>query len=668
MAEWHDPACRRLDIFTSGGISCCLSCGSVQPDTEGSPTPDDAGTPPVYQPLESKTDVRLLTLEPGEFEDPVRCSLSLSNTSDRVEYDAISYTWAGEDGAMDWTASITLNGRGFSATPNCVAALRRVRSRGAPKVVWIDAVCMNQADVEERGHQVRLMPQIYSRAQQVLVYVGEAVPEEERLFRFLADAPDPDAPRLPLQSALETLLTRRYFSRAWILQEVALARRATLVCGGHSLPWAALQIPRLASRGLLINAQERPRLPNLLQMPSVLQLRTPAYRDSSDLLGLLDVARQSHASDPRDKLFAVYGLISGAESDGIVADYAKSTREVYMHMAGWIAQRFGLPALLVRSFHVDAYGNREEAARGYQTKAPVPWWTPDWIEKPATLTWPVLEDIHRPPRAGFAPAGLPVQVNMVTDSLRFPALRLGNLADLVVEHSSWTRSKSPPDAVFSARPWSYTALQMREGKRSCGQEAFVFWKQSEVDPRQLRDPEVERKLFELPSVRITPDDAGFHRWYRHVQVYLVPGPDEYRGFSFEEPGNVSVCCDEPSCTWIHDDRLGRETVGTFSKYALCCRDLGRGDVRVEGLLHMDGLAYEGVWRTGNFEHINMVGEDLAPYPARELSTTRWQRLLFPAIEQRSEVEEPEPGSALAAEDDGRPPRPRSVPEISGRAS
>ncbi|KAL2873697.1 hypothetical protein SGCOL_011098 [Colletotrichum sp. CLE4] len=260
---------------------------------------------------------------------------------------------------MAWTQRITLDGRGFLVTANCEMALRHVRSRGAQRIVCIDAVCMNQQDVEERGHQVRLMPQIYSRAQRALVYIGQPVPEEEGLFRFLDD---PDLvrdwegsralPRLALQQALETLLTRRYFSRAWILQKVALARRATLICGRYEVPWSQLQIPSLVDRGLLINTKEKPRLLNVLQLPSVLQFRAPAYRDSSDLLRLLDLARNSHASDPRDKLFVVYGLTSCAQSDGIMADYTMSTREAYMRMAKWIAQKFGIPALLLSSFHV----------------------------------------------------------------------------------------------------------------------------------------------------------------------------------------------------------------------------------------------------------------------------------------------------------------------------
>ncbi|OHF01210.1 heterokaryon incompatibility protein [Colletotrichum orchidophilum] len=621
MTEWHNPSCRRLDAFISGGISSCLSCGSVQVDIEEtSPIHNKPATDSVYQPLIFQTDIRLLTLEPGEFGDPIRCSLSLSSTSSMIDYDAISYTWAREDGMMEWTQRITLDSRPFFVTANCETALRRVRSRGALRVVWIDAVCMNQQDIEERGHQVRLMPQIYSRAQRVLVYVGEPVPEEEALFRFM-DHPDPGLPRLPLQRALETLLTRRYFSRVWILQEVALARRATLICGKFEMPWSQLQIPRLADLGLLINTKEKPRLLNVLQLPSVLQFRAPAYRDSSDLLHLLDLARNSHATDPRDKLFAVFGLISCAQSDGIVADYTMSTREAYMQMAQWIAQKFGLPALLLRSFHVDKVSD-QMAKKQNPEHISIPSWTPNWTQKPSSRVLPLITEMHDESMAGFNPIGLPVSLKMADNSLESPALKLGKLCDVLSEYDSQARRASHPGSVVAAKPWPYTVFNVSQGHKSCEQVAFVFWTQDLENPERPQGPAVEQLFAKLPYNDVTAGVASRKEEYRELHIYLVPEADEYSGFSFEEPGNVSVCVDNLSCTWIHDDREGRETVGRFSRYAVCARDLGYGDVRVAGLLHMDGLVHEGVWKSGQFENVSIVGEDLGAFPARDEKSKR----------------------------------------------
>lgn len=73
---------------------------------------------PLYTALGAPTDVRLLILEPGEFDDPVRSTLSLSNTYSHDEYDAISYTWGGEDNNIARTVHIFVNSREFAVTTN----------------------------------------------------------------------------------------------------------------------------------------------------------------------------------------------------------------------------------------------------------------------------------------------------------------------------------------------------------------------------------------------------------------------------------------------------------------------------------------------------------------------------------------------------------------------
>ncbi|WQF78584.1 Putative heterokaryon incompatibility [Colletotrichum destructivum] len=192
MTEWHDPSCRRLNSIASSGISSSHRCNFVQMDSGTSPPkPMGPENYAIYQPLKSKTHIRLFTMEPRGFDDTIQCLLSVSSTTIMIVYDAFSYMWASENSAMEWTRSITLYSRTFLA----------------------DAMCMNQEGIEERNHPVWLMPQIYSRTHRVLVHVGGPV-QEEALFRSLQDTSDLEVPRLPLQPALKTLIERRCFSRA----------------------------------------------------------------------------------------------------------------------------------------------------------------------------------------------------------------------------------------------------------------------------------------------------------------------------------------------------------------------------------------------------------------------------------------------------------------------
>ncbi|KAK2028745.1 hypothetical protein LX32DRAFT_639675 [Colletotrichum zoysiae] len=144
------------------------------------------------------------------------------------------------------------------------------------------------------------------------------------------------------------------------------------------------------------------------------------------------------------------------------------------------------------------------------------------------------------------------------------------------------------------------------GSKSCGQDTFYF-------NESLRN------------------SRYFDARYSDLQIYLMPEPDEYKDFSFEEAGRVSVCVDASSCTWITAGREGRKKVGRFNKYALCGRDLGCGDVRAEGLLHMDGLVHQGIWKSGHFEAIDLVGEDTAPYPALDADILRGAYHIQPAF-------------------------------------
>ncbi|KAK6206723.1 heterokaryon incompatibility protein [Colletotrichum tabaci] len=110
MTEWHDPSCRRLKGIASSGISSSHRCKFVQLDSGTSP-PKRMGTDNyvIYQPLKSKTHIRILTLEPRGFDDTIQCLLSVSSTTTMIVYDAFSYMWASENSTMEWTSSITLH-------------------------------------------------------------------------------------------------------------------------------------------------------------------------------------------------------------------------------------------------------------------------------------------------------------------------------------------------------------------------------------------------------------------------------------------------------------------------------------------------------------------------------------------------------------------------------
>lgn len=123
-----------------------------------------------HSPLDTSTDgIRLLTLEKAiDLEVSVTCSLQHVTFAQKPKYEALSYTWGDETAKK----RISINGKEFEVGRNLYDALKHIRSANRDRVLWIDAICINQANVPEKNQQIRMMPFTYSRASQVLVWLG----------------------------------------------------------------------------------------------------------------------------------------------------------------------------------------------------------------------------------------------------------------------------------------------------------------------------------------------------------------------------------------------------------------------------------------------------------------------------------------------------------------
>ncbi len=118
-------------------------------------------------------EIRLLRLLPGSWEDSLSCDLQVVSLDDQPGYQALSYVW----GTSDIVKTVWLHGKAFEATLNLWAALRRLRNPCHERIIWADATCINQKDLEERSHQVALMGEIYSSASEVFVWLGDSISE-----------------------------------------------------------------------------------------------------------------------------------------------------------------------------------------------------------------------------------------------------------------------------------------------------------------------------------------------------------------------------------------------------------------------------------------------------------------------------------------------------------
>ncbi len=138
-----------------------------------------------YSPLNSaKGEIRLVNLQPShDFSADLRCDICHYFLDQHQEYEALSYEW----GNPKETVPIFLDGTEFSITLNLEKALRHLRFADVPRVLWVDAICVNQSSIQERGEQVALIGQIYTSSSADLLWLGEDDGHSAQLIRLLAD-------------------------------------------------------------------------------------------------------------------------------------------------------------------------------------------------------------------------------------------------------------------------------------------------------------------------------------------------------------------------------------------------------------------------------------------------------------------------------------------------
>lgn len=348
----------------------------------GSPRDGNVDQPATYkyEPLREGDDIRLLSLRPRKLDNIIWADLeTVSVGADRNCYDAISYTWADGNGDAEKCCSLRIGSQGLllPITRNCDSVLRRVHKY--TDRVWIDAVCIDQDNFRERGHQVDLMPQIYKSALRTFAYVGEASEDSEFVLKNLAEGiwipPHP----------LHSFFARPYFSRVWVVQEVALSKSIIMMCGDTAVEWTGFMQGE-CMRQLYTSSYYD-------SFPTVFRLSRQHNLGAATLLDALLLGRSCNASDPRDKVFGLLGIV--CEEDRPPANYSLSTAEVYMQIVMYLfkVQKRGLDVILGNLCH------RSDESR-VQMKD-LPHWVPDWSQCGRTF-------LERVPQAlGFLKAQRP---------------------------------------------------------------------------------------------------------------------------------------------------------------------------------------------------------------------------------------------------------------------
>jgi hypothetical protein len=304
--------------------------------------------PYEYRKLAHSDSIRLLKLHPAsDPSSPICCSLRHTRLSQHRKYEAISYTW-GDDTALCPIYLCDGNRGQLQVRSNCYNVLRHVRLADRPRMLWIDAICIDQANSQERGHQVKSMDRIYEQASAVVAYLGEETPGSRLLFKELAKADETRSktgkynrppPSDILVEELNNLIRRPWFRRVWVLQEVSNGAIIYFMCGSAWTSMGALQECLYGYSSNLVTESCCP-LPLTVRFNHDPQ----SERASVHLWEYLVSSRECLATDPRDNIFALRSLIPPeyrAAMDNLI-DYERSVEQTFIETALFLIQDLGL--------------------------------------------------------------------------------------------------------------------------------------------------------------------------------------------------------------------------------------------------------------------------------------------------------------------------------------
>ena len=175
--------------------------------------------------LPGPNSIRLLRLMPHEDKTaPIQCQLvdySLQESGGGAHlYEALSYVW----GDPKETLPISIDKYDLPVTVNLYAALSRLRDRCFERIMWVDAVCINQANENEKGHQVQSMAKIYGQADRVIVWLGKAADDSDQALEDIRVAAEGEftnsSNNEKSQKAILKLLKRPWFRRIWVREQI----------------------------------------------------------------------------------------------------------------------------------------------------------------------------------------------------------------------------------------------------------------------------------------------------------------------------------------------------------------------------------------------------------------------------------------------------------------
>jgi hypothetical protein len=574
----------------------------------------------------------------------------------KFKYLAVSYTWGtGSDAARNTLLPVGER-QCIYISSQVLAIFQAVLKPGRTIHLWIDALCINQADMGEKNQQVPYMRDVYKKSNHVVISLGKSTKKTDQvmdaiypLYKAYQNSEKSQkvyTPALSTLPLLGDLLRHPYFSRIWVIQEVAFADQVTMICGDRAVQYPHLvdllwkltffgheslirgYDPVAPGHAFFLRPPEGYQNSILMsEMRSSLQSKAPRLSFSEILVGL------SHfkSTDPRDKIYGLLGFVKekGDVPSDPAYDDSNQPEELYKKTASFLLQRDPSLSILHR------------AGMGYwrPTKLEyLPSWVPDWrlVDKDVKVFGFQKQSqfyaggVHVRPARYQAPNILAVD---------------GMIVDMVAKLS---RTRPAPPSRHGSQAFGRgktDELEIAEFRRDSGLwfqdvEAFIesmdrpgvsrSWKESEekVYPpgrpsESLRGALTKAVLAgEVTLGASLGEDVYVKAWNRIIKIYTDPKSGEsgelIEGSTFNYNAGITAATNQRRFFTTSSGLIGLTSPGTMEGDVVC---LLRG--ATAPFILRQGLSSEGgvnVWElvAEAYVHGLMHGEGLREEKVEEL--------------------------------------------------
>ncbi|MCJ1405295.1 hypothetical protein MMC11_008522 [Xylographa trunciseda] len=402
----------------------------------------------------------------GPFDSPIRGYLKHVSLDATPAYTALSYVWE----CPHRTNTIICDDQALPVTKSLFTALKEIRRslEGEDDEVamtfWVDAICIDQENLAERAQQVRLMEQIYRQASVVNVWLGDRSADSDQAMQFVVELVNTLVPLQHKQleslefkrlrnyglrpktddawQALRRLLARPWFSRVWVIQELAMCKEVLVMCGIMILTWGTVaDLLTLCTRFHLCLGSDPKNLTvwscaEGLQLMNSIRCSMKIGGEKQDLVRLLRATSRFQSTIPQDKVFALLGLAKDSDNFLQHVNYSHGTVHTFCSIA---------ETMIKTNVSFELLGQVRQPKR----LSSLPSWVPDWSFDDSAADEPLPLHVHMQ----YAAAG------GSTPSLRLSQTAgildvLGRIVDGVDKLGSRLRlTASKEEALKTYSPW-----------------------------------------------------------------------------------------------------------------------------------------------------------------------------------------------------------------------